>query len=201
MRARSRFDLVTTLLILVGYAIPGFMLGVALLVIFGGQLRWFPLRGLASSTGRSCPGARASWITSGITLPITRHGAGRLCVTAMLTRTRFWKKSANNMLTARVKGLCQTPGALEACAAQCTHSPSSPAFLRLFIGAFFTGSLLIETLFSLDGLGLLSYERDPPRLPPWCWARTCLPGFTLIGLVTKLVRRPVLRVGGPARLV
>ena len=49
MRAGSRFDLVTTLLVLVGYAIPGFVLGVALLVMFGGQLRWFPLRGLTSA--------------------------------------------------------------------------------------------------------------------------------------------------------
>src|SRR5881227_947521 len=49
VRAGSRFDLVTTLLVLTGYAIPGFVLGVALLVIFGGQLQWFPLRGLTSS--------------------------------------------------------------------------------------------------------------------------------------------------------
>jgi microcin C transport system permease protein len=65
VRAGSRFDLVTTLLILVGYAIPGFVLGVALLVIFGGQLQWFPLRGLTSPTGKNCPGARASWTTCG----------------------------------------------------------------------------------------------------------------------------------------
>jgi microcin C transport system permease protein len=53
VRAGTRFDLVTTLLVLVGYAIPGFVLGVALLVIFGGQLQWFPLRGLTSATGTS----------------------------------------------------------------------------------------------------------------------------------------------------
>jgi microcin C transport system permease protein len=65
VRAGSRFDLVTTLLVLVGYAIPGFVLGVALLVIFGGQLQWFPLRGLTSSNWENWPGARASWTTSG----------------------------------------------------------------------------------------------------------------------------------------
>lgn len=65
VRAGSRFDLVTTLLILVGYAIPGFVLGVALLVIFGGQLQWFPLRGLVSSNWEQLSWGRASWTTCG----------------------------------------------------------------------------------------------------------------------------------------
>jgi microcin C transport system permease protein len=65
VRAGSRFDFVTTLIVLVGYAIPGFVLGVALLVIFGGQLQWFPLRGLTSGNWDEISGAARSSTTSG----------------------------------------------------------------------------------------------------------------------------------------
>ena len=79
VRAGSRFDLVTTLLILVGYAIPGFVLGVALLVIFGGQLQWFPLRGLTSSNWEELSwGARIVDYLWHITLPITAMVLGTL---------------------------------------------------------------------------------------------------------------------------
>ncbi|MEN9887144.1 MAG: hypothetical protein RL758_1722, partial [Pseudomonadota bacterium] len=87
VRAGSRFDLVTTLLILVGYAIPGFVLGVALLVIFGGQLQWFPLRGLTSSNWEELSwGARVVDYLWHITLPVTAMVLGSFAVTAMLTK-------------------------------------------------------------------------------------------------------------------
>ncbi|MEG2879420.1 MAG: ABC transporter permease subunit, partial [Comamonas sp.] len=109
VRAGSRFDLVTTLLILVGYAIPGFVLGVALLVIFGGQLQWFPLRGLTSANWEQLGwGARIVDYLWHIALPITAMVAGSFAVTAMLTKNAFLEEIRKQyVLTARAKGLSE----------------------------------------------------------------------------------------------
>ncbi|OGB22605.1 MAG: microcin ABC transporter permease, partial [Burkholderiales bacterium RIFCSPHIGHO2_12_FULL_65_48] len=106
VRAGSRFDLVTTLLILVGYAIPGFVLGVALLVIFGGQLQWFPLRGLTSANWDELSwGARIVDYLWHITLPVTAMVLGSFAVTAMLTKNAFLEEIRKQyVLTARAKG-------------------------------------------------------------------------------------------------
>ena len=107
VRAGSRFDFVTTLLVLVGYAIPGFVLGVALLVIFGGQLQWFPLRGLTSSNWDELSwGARIVDYLWHITLPVTAMVLGSFAVTAMLTKNAFLEEIRKQyVLTARAKGL------------------------------------------------------------------------------------------------
>ncbi|MCB2041089.1 MAG: ABC transporter permease subunit, partial [Rhodoferax sp.] len=90
VRAGSRFDFVTTLIVLVGYAIPGFVLGVALLVVFGGQLQWFPLRGLTSSNWEELSwGARIVDYLWHITMPVTAMVLGSFAVTAMLTKNAF----------------------------------------------------------------------------------------------------------------
>jgi len=90
VRAGTRFDLVTTLLILLGYAIPGFVLGVALLVIFGGQLQWFPLRGLISSNWEELTwGAKIVDYLWHIAMPVTAMVLGSFAVTAMLTKNAF----------------------------------------------------------------------------------------------------------------
>src|SRR6478752_5443916 len=109
VRAGTRFDLVTTLLILVGYAIPGFVLGVALLVIFGGQLQWFPLRGLTSPNWEelSWPARIADYFWH-ITLPVTSMVLGSFAVTAMLTKNAFLDEIRKQyVLTARAKGLSE----------------------------------------------------------------------------------------------
>src|SRR5204863_156615 len=84
VRAGSRFDIISTLIVLVGYAIPGFVLGVALLVIFGGQLQWFPLRGLTSINWEelSWPGRIVDYLWH-IALPVTAMVAGSFAVTTM----------------------------------------------------------------------------------------------------------------------
>ena len=107
VRAGSRFDLVTTLLVLLGYAIPGFVLGVALLVIFGGQLQWFPLRGLTSSNWDDLGwGARIADYLWHITLPVTAMVLGSFAVTAMLTKNAFLEEIRKQyVVTARAKGL------------------------------------------------------------------------------------------------
>ena len=186
VRAGSRFDLVTTLLVLAGYAIPGFVLGVALLVIFGGQLGWFPLRGLTSANWDelSWPARIADYLWH-ITLPVTAMVMGSFAVTAMLTKNSFLEEIRKQyVLTARAKGLSDRQ-VLYKHVFRNALIPIVTGFPAAFIGAFFTGALLIETLFSLDGLGLLSYESVIRRDYPVVLGTLFL--FTLIGLLTKLV--------------
>ena len=186
VRAGSRFDLATTILILFGYAIPGFVLGVALLVIFGGQLQWFPLRGLTSSNfdELSAMGKVADYLWH-IALPVTAMVAGSFAVTAMLTKNSFLEEIRKQyVLTARAKGLSEKQ-VLYNHVFRNALIPIITGFPSAFIGAFFAGALLIETLFSLDGLGLLSYESVIRRDFPVVLGTLYL--FTLIGLVTKLI--------------
>ena len=186
VRAGSRFDLLTTLVILVGYAIPGFVLGLALLVIFGGQLQWFPLRGLTSShwADLSLMGKVVDYLWH-ITLPVLAMVAGSFAVTAMLTKNAFLEEIRKQyVLTARAKGLSERQ-VLYRHVFRNALLPIVTGFPAAFIGAFFAGSLLIETLFSLDGLGLLSYESVIRRDYPVVLGTLYL--FTLIGLVTKLI--------------
>ncbi|VTU28554.1 microcin C ABC transporter permease YejB [Variovorax sp. PBL-E5] len=186
VRAGTRFDLVSTLLILIGYAIPGFVLGVALLVIFGGQLQWFPLRGLTSANWDDMGwGARIVDYLWHITLPVTAMVLGSFAVTAMLTKNAFLEEIRKQyVLTARAKGL----GERQVLWKHVFRNALIPIITGLpsaFIGAFFTGALLIETLFSLDGMGLLGYESVIRRDYPVVLGTLYL--FTLIGLVTKLI--------------
>jgi microcin C transport system permease protein len=186
VRAGSRFDLVTTLLVLIGYAIPGFVLGIFLLVVFGGQLQWFPLRGLTSSNWDEL-----SWAAKvvdylwHIALPVTAMVLGSFAVTAMLTKNSFLEEIRKQyVLTARAKGLSEQK-VLYKHIFRNALIPIMTGFPAAFIGSFFAGSLLIETLFSLDGLGLLSYESVIRRDYPVVLGTLYL--FTLIGLVTKLI--------------
>ena len=186
VRAGSSFDLVSTLVILVGYAIPGFVLGLALLVVFGGQLQWFPLRGLTSPNWEqlSLMGKVVDYLWH-ITLPVLAMVAGSFAVTAMLTKNAFLEEIRKQyVLTARAKGLSERQ-VLYRHVFRNALLPIVTGFPAAFIGAFFTGSLLIETLFSLDGLGLLSYESVIRRDYPVVLGTLYL--FTLMGLVTKLI--------------
>jgi microcin C transport system permease protein len=186
VRAGTRFDLLTTLVVLLGYAIPGFVLGVALLVVFGGQLQWFPLRGLTSANWDEL-----SWAAQvvdylwHIALPVTAMVLGSFAVTAMLTKNAFLEEIRKQyVVTARAKGLSERR-ILWKHIMRNALIPLVTGFPAAFVGAFFTGSLLIETLFSLDGLGLLGYESVIRRDYPVVLGTLFL--FTLIGLVTKLV--------------
>ena len=186
VRAGTRFDFLTTLLVLAGYAIPGFVLGVALLVIFGGQLQWFPLRGLTSANWEELSwGSRIVDYLWHITLPVTAMVLGSFAVTAMLTKNAFLEEIRKQyVLTARAKGLSDRK-VLWKHVFRNALIPIITGFPAAFIGAFFTGALLIETLFSLDGMGLLSYESIIRRDYPVVLGTLYL--FTLIGLVTKLI--------------
>src|SRR3954470_20799832 len=186
VRAGTRFDFVSTLIVLFGYAIPGFVLGVALLVIFGGQLQWFPLRGLTSSNWDELGwGARIVDYLWHIALPVTAMVFGSFAVTTMLTKNAFLEEIRKQyVLTARAKGLAERQ-VLWKHVMRNALMPIIAGFPAAFLGAFFTGSLLIETLFSLDGMGLLSYESVIRRDYPVVLGTLYL--FTLLGLLTKLV--------------
>ena len=186
VRAGTRFDTWTSLLVLVGYAIPGLVLGVALLVVFGGQLQWFPLRGLTSGNWETLSwGAKVTDYLWHITLPVTASVLGAFAVTTILTKNAFLEEIGKQyVLTARAKGLSEGR-VLWKHVLRNALIPLVTGFPAAFVGAFFTGSLLIETLFSLDGLGLLSYESVMRRDYPVVLGTLYL--FTLIGLFTKLI--------------
>ncbi len=186
VRAGSRFDTVTSIIVLAGYAIPGFVLGVALLVVFGGQLQWFPLRGLTSANWETLGwGARIVDYLWHIALPVTASVLGSFAVTTLLTRNAMLEEIGKQyVLTARAKGLTERL-VLTRHVLRNALIPIVTGFPAAFVGAFFTGSLLIETLFSLDGLGLLSYESVLRRDYPVVLGTLYL--FTLIGLLTRLI--------------
>ncbi len=188
VREGSRFDVATTLLILVGFAIPGFVLGVFLIVLFAGGsfLDWFPLRGLVSDNWRelSWPARIADYFWH-LTLPLICIVIGSFAVMTMLTKNTFVEEMRKQyVLVARAKGLSQRR-VLWKHIFRNALIPLVTGFPGAFVGAFFAGSLLIETLFSLDGLGLLSYESVVRRDYPVVLGSLYL--FTLIGLVVKLV--------------
>lgn len=188
VRHGSRFDLLTSTAILAGYAIPSFVLGVVLLVLFGGGTFWqiFPLRGLTSDDFEqlSLAGKVMDYLWH-ITLPVTAMVVGSFAVTTMLTKNTFLEEVRKQyVLTARAKGLSQSR-VLYRHVFRNALIPLVTGFPAAFVGAFFAGSLLIETLFSLDGLGLLSYESVMKRDYPVVMGTLFL--FTLIGLFTKLI--------------
>lgn len=188
VREGSRFDGWTSALVLIGYSIPGFVLGVFLLVVFGGGsfLQWFPLRGLTSDNWEtlSTMGKITDYLWH-ITLPVLASVAGAFAIMTMLTRNTFLDEVRKQyVLTARAKGLSERK-VLYKHVFRNALIPLVTGFPAAFVGAFFTGSLLIETLFSLDGLGLLSYESVIRRDYPVVMGTLYL--FTLIGLVVKLL--------------
>ena len=188
VRAGSRFDAVTSFIVLIGYAIPSFVLGVVLLVFFGGGsfLSWFPLRGLTSPNWDQLSwGGKVVDYLWHIALPVTASVAGSFAVITMLTKNTFLEEIRKQyVLTARAKGLDER-SVLWKHVFRNALIPIVTGFPAAFIGAFFAGSLLIETLFSLDGLGLLSYESVVRRDYPVVLGTLYF--FTLIGLVTKLI--------------
>jgi microcin C transport system permease protein len=187
VRDGTRFDFWTSTAILVGYAIPGFVLGVVLLVLFGGGSFWslFPLRGLVSDNWAelSLAGKVLDYFWH-LALPLTCLVVGSFAVTTMLTKNVFLEEIRRQyVLTARAKGLPEGRVFYKHVFRN-AMIPLVTAFPAAFVGAFFTGSLLIEALFSLDGLGLLSYDAILKRDYPVVLGSLYV--FSLIGLVTKL---------------
>ena len=188
VREGTRFDAVTTLFVLLGYAIPGFVLGVLLIVLFAGGtfFDWFPLRGLTSDNWEELTwGARILDYFWHLALPLTCLVIGSFAVLTMLTKNTFVEEMRKQyVLVARAKGLSDGR-VLYKHIFRNALIPLITGFPAAFIGAFFAGSVLIETLFSLDGLGLLAFESVVRRDYPVVLGSLYL--FTLIALVVKLV--------------
>lgn len=184
----SRFDVLTSTVILVGYAIPGFVLGVLLLVLFGGGSFWelFPLRGLVSDDWDTLsPMMKIFDYLWHMVLPIISSAVGSLAVMTLLTKNSFLEEITKQyVITARAKGLPESK-ILYKHIFRNGIIPIITGFPGYFIAAFFTGSLLIETIFSLDGMGLLAFEsvinRDYPVVLGTLYV------FTFIGLISRLL--------------
>lgn len=188
IRDGSRFDMMSSTVILVGYAIPGFVLGIVLIVLFGGGSFWniFPLRGLVSDNwGELSVLAKIFDYLWHMVLPITASAVGSLAVMTLLTKNSFLEEIRKQyVMTARAKGLSEKQ-VLYKHVFRNAIIPIITGFPGSFITAFFTGSLLIETIFSLDGMGLLAYESVLNRDYPVVLGTLYF--FTIIGLVSRLL--------------
>jgi microcin C transport system permease protein len=189
VRAGTPFDTFTTFIVLLGYAIPSFVLGVILMVFFAGgtYFQWFPLRNIVSTNWDELGLlAKITDYLWHITLPVTAMVVGGFAVITILVKNSVLEEIRKHyVLTARAKGVAER-AVLWRHVFRNALIPIMTGFPAAFVGAFFGGSLLIETLFSLDGLGLLSYESVIRRDYPVVFGSLFV--FTLIGLLTHLIR-------------
>ena len=184
----STFDVWTSGVIIVGYAIPAFLFGILLMVLFAGGSfwDWFPLRGIVSDNWD-----QLSW--SGkildyfwhMTLPLTALVLSAFATTTLLTKNSFLEEIRKQyVVTARAKGLSERR-VLYGHVFRNAMLIVIAGFPAAFISAFFTGSLLIENIFSLDGLGLLGFRSVLARDYPVVFANLYI--FSLLGLFVTLL--------------
>ncbi|HFQ80728.1 MAG TPA: ABC transporter permease subunit [Desulfobacterales bacterium] len=182
------FDVFTSTVILTGYAIPGFALAIILIVLFGGGSFWsiFPLRGLVSDNWSSLGlMAKITDYLWHMVLPVISSTVGSLAIMTMLTKNSFLEEIRKQyVITARAKGLSENH-ILYRHIFRNAIIPIITGFPGSFIAAFFTGSLLIETIFSLDGMGLLAYNSIMNRDYPVVLGTLFF--FTIIGLIARLL--------------
>ena len=188
VRDGSRFDVWTSAIIIVGYAVPSFLFAVLLIVLFAGGSFFsvFPLRGLVSDNWNtlSWPLRIADYFWH-IALPITALVISGFATLTMLTKNCFLEEiNKQYVLTARAKGLNERR-VLYGHVFRNAMLLVVAGFPAALIGILFTGSLLIEVIFSLDGLGLLGFEAAINRDYPIMFATLYV--FTLIGLLLKLI--------------
>ena len=182
------FDTWTSGVIIVGFAIPGFLFAILLIILFAGGsfFNWFPLRGLTSDGWSTFP-----WYWKIIdyfwhlTLPLIAMGISAFATMTLLTKNSFLDEIRKQyVITARAKG-CSERQVLYGHIFRNAMLIVIAGFPGAFIHAFFSGSLLIETIFSLDGLGLLSFESVLNRDYPVVFGTLYI--FSLLGLVVNLI--------------
>ena len=188
VRDGSRFDVATSAVVLIGYAIPGFLFAIILVVFFAGGsfFQWFPLRGLNSpgSEGWSL-GARIMDYAWHMVLPTIALVIGGFATLTMLTKNAFLDEIGKQyVLTARAKGGSESR-VLYGHIFRNAMMLIIAGFPAAFIGILFTGALLVEIVFSLDGLGLLGFESAIRRDYPVMFATLYI--FTLMGLVMQII--------------
>jgi microcin C transport system permease protein len=184
----TQFDTWTSTVIIIGYAIPGFLFAILLIILFAGGSFFdiFPLRGLTSDNWASL-----SWYQKiadyawHLVLPIVSMALAAFATMTLLTKNSFLDEIRKQyVLTARAKG-CSSRQVLYGHVFRNAMLIVVAGFPGAFVHAFFTGSLLIETIFSLDGLGLLGFESVLNRDYPVVFATLYI--FSLIGLVVNLI--------------
>ena len=184
----SKYDFYTSFIIILGSAIPVFLFAVFLIVIFAGgaYLDWFPLRGLTSDNFEELSIlAKMKDYFWHITLPIISLVIGGFASLTMLTKNSFLDEiNKQYVLTAKSKGLTQNQ-VLYGHVFRNAMLIVIAGFPSLLIKMLFTGSVLIEVIFSLDGLGLLGYEAVMTRDYPVVFATIYI--FGLLGLLLKLI--------------
>ena len=188
VRDGSRFDVWTSSVIIVGYAIPSFMFAVLLVVLFAGgsYFSWFPLRGLVSDNWHHLdwPARIADYLWH-MVLPITALCIGAFARLTFLTKNSFLDQiNQQYVLTAKAKGLTENR-VLYGHVFRNAMLIVIAGFPGAFVGVLFTGALLIEIIFSLDGLGLLGFEAVIRRDYPIMFGTLYF--FTLLGLVMNLI--------------
>src|ERR1700733_12849896 len=184
----SRFDTWTSAVVIIGFAIPGFLFAILLIILFAGGsfFNIFPLRGLTSDGWSQFP-----WYWKildyfwHITLPLISMALGAFATMTLLTKNSFLDEIRKQyVMTARAKGCSERQGLYN-------HIFRNAMLIVIagfpgpFIHAFFSGSLLIETIFSLDGLGLLGFESVLNRDYPVVFGTLFI--FSLVGLVVNLI--------------
>ncbi|MFC4626411.1 microcin C ABC transporter permease YejB [Daeguia caeni] len=188
IRDGSRFDTWTSAVIIIGYAIPSFLFAIMLVVLFAGGsfFDWFPLRGLTSPDfdQLSLWGKIKDYLWH-MTLPITAMVLSSFATTTLLTKNSFLEEIRKQYVTtARAKGLTENQ-ILYGHVFRNAMLIVIAGFPGAFISAFFTGSFLIETIFSLDGLGLLGYQSIINRDYPVVFANLYI--MSLLGLIIALL--------------
>ncbi len=188
VRDGTRFDVWTSGVVIVGYAIPSFLFAILLIVLFAGGsfLDWFPLRGLTSDHWRelSWP-ARIGDYFWHITLPIVALLVGGFATLTMLTKNSFLEEiNKQYVTTARSKGLTKRR-VLYGHVFRNAMLLVVAGFPAAFVGILFTSALLIEVIFSLDGLGLLGFEAAINRDYPIMFGTLYI--YTIVGLLLTLI--------------
>jgi microcin C transport system permease protein len=188
VRDGSAFDVWTSAIIITGYAIPGFLFAVLLIVLFAGGsfFAWFPLRGLVSDNWQQLgwPAAIADYFWH-VTLPIVSLVIGAFASLTMLTKNSFLDEIHKQyVVTARAKGL--TPRrVLYGHVFRNAMLIVIAGFPAAFVGILFTGALLVEVIFSLNGLGLLGFDAAINRDYPIMFGTLYI--YTLVGLLLNVV--------------
>ena len=184
----SPFDTWTSSVIIVGYAIPGFLFAILLIILFAGGSFWdfFPLRGLTSDNFAALPWyAKVLDYLWHLVLPLISMALAAFATMSLLTKNSFLDEIRKQyVLTARAKG-CTSRQVLYGHVFRNAMLIIIAGFPGAFVHAFFTGSLLIETIFSLDGLGLLGFESVLNRDYPVVFATLYI--FSLVGLAVNLI--------------
>ncbi|WP_087017081.1 microcin C ABC transporter permease YejB [Thaumasiovibrio subtropicus] len=184
----SKFDVWTSAAVIVGNAIPGFLFAILLIIVFSGgsYLSWFPLRGLVSDDWETLStGAKILDYLWHMVLPVTAMVIGGFASLTLLTKNSFLDEIHKQYVrTAIAKGQSDNR-VLYGHVFRNAMLIIIAGFPAAFIGIFFTGSMLIEVIFSLDGLGLLGFESTIQRDYPVIFASLYI--FTLLGLILSII--------------